>query len=57
MPIVSETSDLEFEQRWKAWKARGLAHERVATRRFIVSATLLAVIALITLVAYGLLAV
>lgn len=54
MPIVTGTPDADFERRWVAWKARGLAHERIVRRQFVASATVIAVIALGVLIAYAL---
>jgi hypothetical protein len=54
-PSVTETSDVEFERRWTAWKARGLAHERTVRRRFFIVAIAMGIaIGIGTLVAYGL---
>lgn len=55
MSIAPETSDVGFEGRWAAWKARGLAHERSVRWRFIITAAAAAVIVLAVLVTYRLL--
>jgi hypothetical protein len=44
----------DFEMRWAAWKARGVAHERAVTQRFITVAILAGTIAMAT-VAYAVL--
>jgi len=54
-PSVTKSPDVEFERRWTAWKARGLAHERTIRRRFVIVALVTAVIAVAALAAYGLL--
>lgn len=51
----TENSDADFERRWTAWKARGLAHDRVVRQRFIVVAVFAGVIALAAVIASGLL--
>src|SRR2546430_2297324 len=33
--VSTENPDIEFERRWTAWEARGLAHERTVRRRFL----------------------
>lgn len=48
--------DADFERRWTAWKARGLAHERAATRRFMSVAILAGTIATAAAIGYSLLA-
>lgn len=55
MPIATESLDADFERRWIAWKARGVAHERAVRRRLGVWAIVIATIA-IGLIAYALLA-
>jgi hypothetical protein len=35
--VPAERPDLEFDRRWAAWKARGIAHERTVRRRAIVA--------------------
>jgi hypothetical protein len=35
VPVVSQ--DVDFDRRWAAWKARGIAHERAVGRRAIVA--------------------
>jgi hypothetical protein len=53
---LTERPEVDFERRWAAWQARGLAHDRVARQRFIVVAILMAAIALAAAILYGLLA-
>ena len=53
MPLGAETPDADFERRWTAWKARGLAHEDVVRGRFLTSAIIILVVALGALVAYA----
>jgi hypothetical protein len=52
MPIVTESPNADFERRWNAWKARGLAHERVVRRRFVGATIIIAFIALIAIIGY-----
>jgi hypothetical protein len=35
-------SDAAFELRWRAWRARGVAHERAFRRKLFIAAPLLA---------------
>jgi len=51
----NENPDIEFERRWTAWEARGLAHERTVRRRFLTVVIVTAAIALAALFAYKLL--
>ena len=39
--------DAEFEARWAAWHARGVAHERAVRRTFLILAPVLAIAAAI----------
>lgn len=49
MPIA-RTADPTFEERWAAWNARGLHHERAVRRRLRVVALVIAiVVGLVTL--------
>jgi len=45
--------DVDFDRRWAAWKARGLAHERLVRRRCVTAIGVAAVIAFGALLAYG----
>ena len=45
--------DADFDQRWTAWKARGLARGHVVQRRFIVVAIAAGTIALGAVIADG----
>jgi len=54
--VLTERPEVDFEHRWAAWQARGLAHERVVHQRFIIVAILMAAIALSAAILYGLLA-
>ena len=45
--------DADFEGRWSAWKARGLAHERLVRHRWVTAAGVVAVVAFGALLAYG----
>jgi len=49
---MTESPDADFERRWSAWKARGLARERIIRRRFVGSAIIIAFIALIAIIGY-----
>jgi hypothetical protein len=53
--VVTGRPQADFERRWAAWQARGLAHDRVVRQRFIVVAIPMA-IALAAAILYGLLA-
>jgi hypothetical protein len=53
--VRPERPEADFERRWAAWQARGLAHDRVVRQRFIVVAIPMA-IALAAAILYGLLA-
>ena len=53
--VLTETPAVEFERRWAAWLARGLAHDRVVRQRFIVVAIVTGAIALAVAIVYGLL--
>ena len=55
MALTTAPVDADFERRWIAWQARGRADERVVRRRLIVSAIVVATIAIGALIAYGLL--
>ena len=46
----------DFERRWAAWQARGLAHDRVVHQRFIVVALVAGAMALAAAIVFGLLA-
>jgi hypothetical protein len=47
--------DADFERRWIAWKARGVAHECRVRQGFLAVAMVVAAIALAPASAYGLL--
>lgn len=49
-PAVAPMPDPDLDRRWNAWKARGVAHERAAHRRFVGGAIVASVIALAALV-------
>ena len=51
---LTQGPDADFERRWTAWQARGLAHDLLLRQRFTVVAILAAVIALGAVMAYGL---
>jgi hypothetical protein len=55
--VLTEHPEADFEHRWAAWQARGLAHDRVVRQRFIVMAIVMGAIALAAAILYGLLAV
>lgn len=42
---VAGPADADFDARWDAWRARGLAHERVVRRKLFVLASALAIVA------------
>ena len=46
--------DVDFERRWDAWMARGLAHERLVRRRFILSAIVVSASAIGAFIGYAL---
>ena len=49
MPIA-RTADPAFEERWAAWRARGLRHERAVRRRLrVVGLVIAIVVGLVTL--------
>ena len=54
MRLSTASPDPDFERRWNAWTARGLAHDRMVRRRFIVSAQVAATVAASVLIAYTL---
>ena len=54
--FLTEHPEADFERRWAAWQARGLAHDRVVRQRFIVMAILTGAMALAAAILYGLLA-
>jgi hypothetical protein len=43
MPIA-RTADPAFDERWAAWRARGLRHEKAVRRRLRVIASVIAVV-------------
>jgi hypothetical protein len=45
--------DGDGEQRWAAWKARGVVQDRVVRQRFVGLALLVAVLAVGALIGYG----
>ena len=45
--------DADAERRWAAWKARGVAQDRVVARRFAALAILVAMLAVGALIGYG----
>ena len=53
--VPTENPDIEFERRWTAWEARGLAHERTVRRRFLTVVIVTAAIAVAALFAHKLL--
>jgi len=53
--VPTENPDIEFERRWTAWEARGLAHEHTVRRRFLTVVIVTAAIAVAALFAYKLL--
>jgi hypothetical protein len=53
--VLPKTPDADFQRRWTAWQGRGLAHDRVIRRRFIIVGILAGAIALAALIANGLL--
>lgn len=55
MPISAAPLDLDFERRWSAWMARGRALDRTVRRRLVLSASVMATIAIGVLIAYTLL--
>jgi hypothetical protein len=52
---MANDADADFERRWIAWKARGVAHECRVRQRFLAVAMVVAAIALAPASAYGLL--
>ena len=50
---VSVPLDAEFEARWAAWHARGVAHERAVRRKFLILAPVLAIAAAIVYALLG----
>lgn len=43
-PATAHVADTAFEERWAAWRARGLRHEMVVRRRLRVIALIMAVV-------------
>jgi len=52
---VRDAVDVNFESRWTAWKARGLAHDLVVRQRFVTAAAAAAILAFGAVIAYALL--
>lgn len=42
-PSAAISSDPDFDARWAAWKARGVAHDRAVRRRLTILAAALAI--------------
>jgi hypothetical protein len=53
-PATTGSTDIEFDRRWAAWKARGLARERSTRRRLLRVAIVVVAIAVVSLAAYAL---
>jgi hypothetical protein len=53
--VPPANADVDFNRRWAAWQARGLAHDRVVRQRFLV-VILIGAIAIAAALAYRLLA-
>ena len=51
---LTVSPDLDFQQRWSAWQARGLAHERAVQHRLVVAGVMAAAIALAAALVFGL---
>ena len=54
--FLTEHPEADFERRWAAWQARGLAHDRIVRQRLIVVAILTGAIVIAAAIIYGLLA-
>ena len=52
--VAAENPDADFERRWTAWIARGLAHDAVIRQRSIALGAVVGAIALAAALAYGL---
>jgi hypothetical protein len=50
LPILGEHLDASFEERWKAWEARGVAHEQAVRKRILIVAIIAGTIALVAYV-------
>ena len=49
---VAVAPDTDFEVRWAAWQARGVAHERAVRRKLILVASLAGIVATAVAIAY-----
>jgi len=54
--VLTKRAEADFERRWAAWQARGLAHDRIVRQRLIVVAILPGAIVIAAAILYGLLA-
>jgi len=52
---VTDIVATDFEGRWAAWVARGLAHDRVVRERFVTAAAAAGILAFGAVLAYALL--
>jgi hypothetical protein len=41
-PVVLEATGTSFEERWAAWQARGVAHDRAVRRKMMIAAPVVA---------------
>ena len=52
--VLAENLDADFERRWTAWIARGVAHDTVMSQRLIALGIVVAAVALAGAIAYSL---
>ena len=52
---VAIAPEADFEARWAAWRARGIAHERAVRRKLILIVGVAGAVATIAAIAYALL--
>jgi hypothetical protein len=50
---LATNPDADFDRRWAAWTARGLAHDTLVRQRFIALAVVAGTFALAAVIAYG----
>lgn len=44
-PASTAVRELAFDERWAAWQAKGVAHERAVRRRMAIAAPILIIVA------------
>ena len=52
---VATARDADFEARWAAWRAPGIAHERAVRRKLVLVVGVAGIIAMAVAIAYALL--